>query len=108
MVSILIFLWSLLLVIPGIVKLIEYSFVPYILAEDPNINTREALRISKQITYGHKWDIFVLRLSFLGCDFLGAVLFGIGGIFVRPYKEATYASLYYKLSNRDLLEEIYY
>ncbi|HEY4543499.1 MAG TPA: DUF975 family protein [Tissierellaceae bacterium] len=107
-VSILVFLWSLLLVIPGIIKSIEYSFVPYILAEEPNISTKEALRISKQMTYGNKWDIFVLRLSFLGWDFLGAMLFGIGGIFVRPYKEATYASLYYKLSDRDPLEGIYY
>lgn len=97
-----ILLWSLLLIVPGIVKSYEYRMVPYILAEDPNLSTSEALKRSSIMTDGHKWDIFVLDWSFIGWDILGMILFGIGGIFVTPYKEATSARLYNILDGKDL------
>ena len=87
-------LWTFLLIIPGIVKAYEYYFVHYILAENPNISTKRALQLSKAMTDGYKWNIFVLELSFLGWYLLGALCFGVGVLFVAPYVEATMAELY--------------
>ena len=99
-----IFLWTLLLVIPGIIKSYEYRFVPYILAENPDLPSDMVLARSKDLTDGHKMEIFVLDLSFLGWDILGILFFGIGGFFVDPYSEATNAKLYERLSGRDYME----
>lgn len=95
--SVFIFLWTLLLIIPGIVKSYAYRMVPYILADNPNIGYRRAIELSNEMTMGHKFDIFVLDLSFLGWYFLGALLFGIGTFFVLPYDNATNAELYLEL-----------
>lgn len=95
--GVLTFLWILLLIIPGIVKSYAYRMVPYILADNPNIGCRRAIELSNEMTMGHKFDIFVLDLSFLGWYLLGALLFGIGTLFVRPYDNATNAELYLEL-----------
>ncbi len=97
-------LWTLLLIIPGIIKTFEYSMVPYILSQEPNLSTKEAIDLSRQMTHGHKWDMFVLNVSFIGWDILAGLLFGIGFIFLKPYKEATYAKLYEALSGYDNFE----
>lgn len=89
-----IFLWSLLFVIPGIIKSYEYSMVPYILAENPHISSERAFELSKKMTRGEKWKIFVLDLSFLGWRILGVLCCCVGEIFLQPYVEATYAELY--------------
>lgn len=96
------FLWFLLLIIPGIVKLYAYRFVPHILAENPGIGSGRAIAISDEMTKGHKFDMFVLDLSFLGWLFLGALAFGIGVFFVNPYVFATEAELYLKLRDNAL------
>jgi len=88
------FLWTLLFIIPGIIKRFSYAFVPYILADNPKITSGRAIEISKNMTYGHKWNMFVLNLSFIGWYFLGSLAFGIGIAFVWPYENATYAQLY--------------
>lgn len=88
------FLWYLLFIIPGIVKSYAYMMVPYILAENPNIGYRRALELSEQMTYGHKMDIFVLKLSFIGWYLLGLMCCCIGTVFVVPYENATLAELY--------------
>jgi len=91
--------WSLLFVIPGIVKSYEYLMVPYLLAENPNLTKEQAFTLSKQMMMGHKWDAFVLDLSFLGWDILSGFTMGILSIFyVEPYKCLTYAALYEELS----------
>ena len=92
--QIFVYLWSLLLVIPGIIKTYEYYFVPYIIMENPQISRKRAFELSRQMTNGFKWDIFVLELSFLGWSLLGLLLCGIGILFVAPYIEATKAELY--------------
>ncbi|MDX9872893.1 MAG: DUF975 family protein [Clostridia bacterium] len=99
------FLWTLLLIIPGIIKYYSYIFVPYIMADNPQLSGKEAIEISKQMTDGHKFNIFVLDLSFLGWFILGAIAFGIGIFFVLPYYNATYAELYLQLSKRDEIYE---
>ncbi|NLK86395.1 MAG: DUF975 family protein [Clostridiaceae bacterium] len=92
-----IFLWTLLLIIPGIIKGYAYSMVPYILADNPNIGAKRAIELSDNMTRGHKLDMFVLQLSFIGWYLLGALFFFIGGLFVRPYEDATFAELYLTL-----------
>ncbi|MDQ6419347.1 DUF975 family protein [Paenibacillus sp. LHD-117] len=91
------FLWYLLLIIPGIVKFYAYSQVPYILADNPNIGYKRAVRLSSQMTRGHKFRIFVLDLSFIGWILLGFLALFVGVLFVLPYINATKAELYLKL-----------
>lgn len=90
-------LWTLLLIIPGIVKSYEYYMVPYLLADDPTIDMQEAFRLSKKMMDGNKFSTFVLELSFMGWYFLGLLACCIGGIFVNPYYHATLTELYFKL-----------
>lgn len=73
-----VFLWSLLFIIPGIVKQFAYSMVPYIMAENPNMQFNDALKLSMKMTDGEKWDIFVLGLSFIGWFILGTCCCVIG------------------------------
>ena len=90
-----IFGWSLLFIIPGIVKSLSYSMIPYLLAENPSLSKERAFDISMQMMDGHKMDLFVLGLSFIGWHFLNASTFGLLGIFyVNPYMHATYAEFY--------------
>ena len=89
-----IFLWGLLLIIPGIIKSYQYCMVPYILAENPGIETKRALELSKKMTAGEKFNIFLLHLSFIGWIFLCLFTCGIGYIFLDPYMNGTYAELY--------------
>lgn len=91
-------LWSLLFVIPGIVKFYEYRMIPYLLAEYPGMDSREAFAKSKEMMMGNKWNTFVLDLSFLPWDILATVTFGIVGVFyVSPYRQMTDAALYQEL-----------
>lgn len=98
-----IFLWSLLLIIPGIIKKYAYSMVPYLLCENPEMTYKEALETSDDMTRGHKWDMFVLDLSFIGWYLLASVLLGFGILFVHPYYNATHAELYLALKNKTSL-----
>ena len=93
-----IMLWALLLIIPGIYKSYEYRMIPYLLAEDPAMTKDRAFSESKRMMYGHKWNTFVLDLSFLGWNILSALTLGILGVFyVGPYQAQTNAALYEKL-----------
>lgn len=87
-------LWSLLFVIPGIVKAISYSQAYYIIAENKGMPAIEAINRSKAMMHGHKMDYFVLQLSFIGWGLLGAVTCGIAFIWIAPYMSATYANFY--------------
>lgn len=91
------FLWSLLFVIPGIIKSYSYSMSLYILAENKGKSARECIEESKQMTEGHKMDLFVLGLSFIGWMLLGAVTLGIAYIWILPYMQATYVNAYQSL-----------
>lgn len=92
-------LWSLLFVIPGIIKAIAYSMAPYILAENPGKPALECIEESKRMTQGHKMELFVLSLSFIGWALLCGITFGIAYIWVGPYMQATFVNAYYKLKN---------
>ncbi|WP_025729146.1 DUF975 family protein [Atopobacter phocae] len=99
-----IFLWSLLFIIPGIIKAYSYRYVPYILAEHPRMKSKDAIMQSIKLTKGHKWNIFVLDLSFILWNMLSLVSFGFSNLFVAPYKEATNAVLYKVLKNQNNIE----
>ena len=88
------FLWSLLFVIPGIVKSFGYAMTPFLMAEDPNLTAKEAIKLSQEKMMGHKGELFCLGLSFIGWDLLAALTGGIGHIFLNPYINAAYAAFY--------------
>lgn len=88
------FLWSLLFYIPGIVKGLSYSMSMYVLAENKGKPALECIEESKKMTYGHKMELFVLSLSFIGWILLGIITLGIAYIWVVPYIEATCANAY--------------
>ena len=97
-------LWSLLLIVPGIIKAFEYSMVPYILAENPSIKSKRAFQISKAMTKGNKWHIFVLGLSFV-LWMIGVVCTcGLLAIYVSPYQQATFVEAYYKMKAKALAD----
>ncbi|MCR5098740.1 MAG: DUF975 family protein [Lachnospiraceae bacterium] len=88
-------LWTMLFIIPGLIKLYSYRMVPYILAEDPDVGAVEAITRSRQIMKGNKWKAFVLDFSFIGWFILEALTLGILGVFyVNPYYYSTDAALY--------------
>ena len=97
MCNLFIFLWTLLFIVPGIIKSIEYSQIAYILAENPGLNSHRVFQMTREMTMGNKWDIFVLYLSFIGWMILSSFTCGIVGVAVMPYMEATYAELYITL-----------
>ena len=92
-----IFLWSLLLIIPGIIAALSYSQVFYILAEDKNIQPMDALRKSKEMMDGYKTTYFLLALRFFGWALLCILTLGIGFIFLYPYAAVSYANFYKEL-----------
>ena len=88
-------LWGLLLIIPGIIRSYEYRMVNYILAENPEMNTKDVFAMSRDMMRGNKWRAFVLDLSFLGWHLLSLITIGLAGIFyVFPYRNMTNAALY--------------
>lgn len=95
-----VFLWTLLFIIPGIIKSYSYCMSFYILADHPEITVREALNESKRMTQGHKLDLFILQLSFIGWGILATLTFGIGYFWLIPYMQVTMANTYKKLANQ--------
>ena len=93
-------LWSLLLVVPGIIKSFEYAIIPYILADDPEISSKEAFRKAKEMMMGNKWRLFKLNLSFFGWFVLCVVTCGLGTPFLLPYVSAANAEFYAELKNK--------
>ena len=100
-------LWSLLLVVPGIIKSYEYRMIPYIMAENQEISHQDAFRLSKEMMDGEKWNAFVLDLSFILWCLLGAVTCGLALIFyVAPYMQHTNAELYAVLREKVLINGV--
>ena len=88
-------LWSLLFFIPGIIKTYSYSMTMYILADLPEIGAKDALRLSMRMMQGHKWELFVMQLSFLGWMILGLFTFNLLNIlYTIPYMQLSSAGFY--------------
>lgn len=90
-------LWTLLLIVPGIIAAYSYAMAPFIMAENPEMTASEALGASKALMNGHKWELFCLGFSFIGWNLLGTLTLGIGALFVVPYVNAAYTAFYRNL-----------
>lgn len=102
-----IFGWTLLFIIPGIVKSYSYMLVPYILAENTYIDRKRVFELSSKMMDGHKMEAFVLGLSFIGWQILSAFTGGLLGIFyTTPYMQATFAEFYSALKAEALKKGI--
>jgi len=100
-----IFLWSLLLIIPGIVKTFGYAMTPYILADNPEMSALDAIHESDRMMKGHKFDLFYLYLSFIGWFFLSILTCGIGFLWLEPWTSAAVASFYEDLKGIDGVQD---
>ncbi|MBR5265994.1 MAG: DUF975 family protein [Clostridia bacterium] len=100
MVGIKTVLWSLLFVIPGIIKSYEYAIIPYILADDPEISSKEAFKKAKEMMKGNKMRLFKLQFSFIGWGLLCVLTAGVGTFFLIPYVNAAEAEFYTELKNK--------
>jgi uncharacterized membrane protein len=87
-------LWSLLLIVPGIIAGFSYSLTFYVLADDNSIRARDAIAKSKKMMYGYKWQAFRLVLRFLALSLLGILTLGIGFIWLLPYMYVGWAKFY--------------
>lgn len=97
-----VFLWMLLLIIPGIIAAIAYSQVFYILAEDNSIKPMDALRKSEEMMFGYKWKYFCLGLVFIGWALLCVLTLGIGFLWLAPYAQVSYANFYEDIKNHKI------
>lgn len=103
LVNVFTFLWSLLFVVPGIIKAIAYSQAKYVIHDNPRLKGKEAIEISKRMTNGFKGDLFSMYLSFIGWYILVGLTCGILSIYVTPYVETT-AAMYYENLKRYSIE----
>ena len=99
-----VFLWSLLLIIPGIIMSYAYSMAIYVANDNPELSAMDAIRKSRELMDGHKWDLFVLDLSFIGWIFLCLLTGGIGFIFLAPYLEMAHVEFYRELVDKQVEE----
>lgn len=104
-----IFLWSLLFVIPGVMKAYSYTLVPYLAVDRPELGILETLKESERLMRGYKADTFVLDLSFIGWEILNSFTLGILGFWLVPYKELAKTGLYFNIinTNTDYAEELF-
>ncbi len=87
-------LWSLLFIIPGIVKSYAYAMSYYILADNPQMSANEARKRSIELMKGNKWRLFCLQFSFFGWNLLTLLTFGILDFWITPYKQVATAAFY--------------
>ena len=87
-------LWSFLLIIPGFIKYYAYALTPYILIDNPELSANQAINLSQKMMKGHKFDMFILHLSFIGWIFLSIFTFGIGLLWLLPYMMTAQAAFY--------------
>ena len=100
------FLWTLLFIIPGIIASYSYSMATFILAENPDMPAKEALRLSKEMMRGNKWRLFCLSFSFIGWSFLCVFTLGIGYLWLMPYEKAAVTDFYREISGTRKAAEI--
>ena len=94
-------LWSLLFLIPGIIKGYAYAITPFILAEHPELTASRAIELSEQLMDGHKAELFFLELSFIGWDLLAVLTLNLGNLLLNPYENAAHAAFYRQLQEEN-------
>lgn len=101
MITILTVLWTLLLIIPGIIAAYRYSMAFYIMEEDSSVGIMEAISKSKEMMVGNKWRLFCLQISFIGWSILCLFTCGIGFLWLLPYENAATAAFYLEISHNN-------
>ena len=108
LVSIFTFLWTWLLIIPGIIKAYSYSMTPYIVkdmvASDKQVGATDGINASKELMKGHKMNLFIFDLSFLGWNILAAITCGLGYLWVTPYYQTAKANFYRHIAGDKFLK----
>ncbi|MGM9645560.1 MAG: DUF975 family protein [Eubacteriales bacterium] len=104
LVTLFTFLWSLLFVIPGIVKMYSYSMALYIKTDHPEYTAKQCIDESRKMMNGHKMELFLLQLSFIGWMFVGALCLGVGTLWVNAYMQTANACFYEELKNQPVVE----
>ncbi|MEG0874700.1 MAG: DUF975 family protein [Clostridiales bacterium] len=99
-------LWALLLIVPAIIKSFSYAMAIYILADDEDISPLDAITKSRKMMVGHKWEYFVLQLSFVFWFLLVCVTFGLASLYVGPYMEVTMGNFYQRLKAENAVEKV--
>ena len=97
------FLWTLLFIIPGIIKAFAYAMTPYILKDYPELSANQAINLSRKMMKGHKLDLFILQLSFIGWGILTLFTAGIGTLWLMPYMMTTQAAFYQDIKNEHII-----
>jgi len=106
MMSLLIMLWTLLLIIPGIIAVYSYAMTPYLMAEFPELRVMDAIRESKRLMRGNKWRLFCLQFSFIGWELLAVFTpLTIGYFWVNPYRQAADVAFYMDVTGRGQLRD---
>lgn len=101
-----VFLWTLLLIVPGIIKFYSYSMVPFILADEPELKNNGAIEKSMRMMNGHKMRLFMLDLSFIGWFLLSIITCGIGLLFLLPYMYTAHAAFYEDLKAEQTMQNV--
>ena len=99
LVGVIVFIGTILFIIPGIILAFMYSQVYYIMAENPEMSIMNCLKESSRIMKGHKMDLFILELSFIGWGILMVITLGIAGLYVLPYYNATLTNFYLEIKD---------
>ena len=100
LMSLFIFLWSLLLIVPGIIAAYRYAMAPYLMTQNPGMSPTEAINASKEMMKGHKGRLFCLNISFIGWMLLAVLSCGIGFLWLNPYMYAAEAAFYLQLTGQ--------
>ena len=106
LVGVFTFLWTLLLIIPGIIKSLAYSMTPFILKDYPELSANQAINLSMKMMEGRKFDLFYLYLSFIGWGILALFTLGIGYLWLMPYIYTSLASFYQNVKNEYITNSI--
>lgn len=106
MSAIFIFLWTLLFIIPGIIKTYSYSMCFYIKNDHPEYDWKQCITESRKMMMGKKWKLFCLDLSFIGWAIVGALCLGVGSLWVSTYMNAARAVFYNELKGETAAEEV--
>ena len=93
-------LWTLLLIVPGIIKSIEYAMTPFIVADEPELGCNEAIEKSMRLMEGHRWQLFKMWLGMIGWLLLGAITLGLAYLWIIPYYQAVFAKFYLELKEQ--------
>lgn len=98
-------LWTLLLIVPGLIKSLSYALAPYIMIDNPELSAEEAICKSMKMMEGHKMDLFLIQLGYAGLGLLSMLLLGIPLLWLMPYYQVVYAKFYEEIKNENRTPE---